>query len=134
MPISYYQMSVSLVRAMEKCPEVKFQKTKRLVTSRNLLLMPVLAQLIGLADHLNEWDWAKTDQKRGAYIDLDAILESLSRHDENNQLPALVNFLESAFDTTNMALLTKQDMQLVSGQLALIGAALPKQKPQKSKK
>ena len=54
-------MSVSLVRALKKSPEVRFQKTKRLVTIRSLLLMPLFAQLIGLVDHLKEWDWGKTD-------------------------------------------------------------------------
>ena len=61
MPISYHHMTGSLIRALEKSPEIKFHKTKRLVTSRSLLLMPLLAQLIGLVDHLKEWDWAKTD-------------------------------------------------------------------------
>ena len=61
MPISYHHMTGSLIRALEKSPEIKFKKTKREVTSRSLLLMPLLAQLIGLVDHLKEWDWAKTD-------------------------------------------------------------------------
>ena len=111
-------MTGSLIRALEKSPEIRFQKTKRLVTSRSLLLMPLLAQLIGLVDHLKEWEWAKTDQKRGAYIDLDAILESLRQHDEDLVLPAFEKTLESAFDTANMTFLSKLDMQVMNGQIA----------------
>ena len=83
-----------------------------------MIIFPLLAQLIGLVDYLKEWKWKETDYRRGAYIDLDAILESLRQHDENNMLPALVKTLESAFDFFKQALFSKQDLQVMNGQIA----------------
>ena len=133
MPISYYKMSVSLIRALEKSPEVRFQKVKRVVNTRIMMMFPLIAQLIGLVDYLKEWKWKETDHKRGACIDLDAILEILRQNDEDGLMPALEKMLTSAFDYTDKSLLTKQEMQEINSQIAQIGAVLPKHKPQKAK-
>ena len=117
MPISFYQMTGSLQQVLEKCPEVRFKKTKMLVNLRSLLVMPVLAQLIGLVDHLKEWDLVKTDLKRGAYIDLDAILDSLKKHNDNF-VQALEKILESVFGDADTNELSKLDMQVMNGQIA----------------
>ena len=98
-----------------------------------MMIFPLLAQLIGLVDYLKEWKWKETDYRRGAYIDLDAILEILRQHDEDGLVPALVKTLESTFDFSKQDLLSKQDLFEMNGQIAQIGAALPKQKPQKAK-
>ena len=48
-------------------------------------------------------------------------------------MPALEKMLTSAFDYTKLILLTKQDLLDMNCQIAAIGAALPKHKPQKAK-
>ena len=98
-----------------------------------MIIFPLLAQLIGLVDYLKEWKWKETDYRRGAYIDLDAILEILRQNDDDDLVPALLKTLESAFDFTKLDLLSKQEMKDMNSQIAAFGAALPKQKTQKTK-
>ena len=133
MPISCFRMSVSLIRALEKSPEIRFQKVKRFVNTRIMIIFPLLAQLIGLVDYLKEWKWKETDYKRGAYIDLDAILDSLRLHDKEDLMPPLEKMVTSAFDFSQQNLLSKQEMQDMNSQIAAFGAALPKHKPLKAK-
>ena len=49
-------------------------------------------------------------------------------------MPALEKELESVFDDAELAFLSKQDLQVMSGQIALIGAALPKKSVRNPKK
>ena len=133
MPISCFRMSVSLIRALEKSPEIRFQKVKRFVNTRIMIIFPLLAQLIGLVDYLKEWKWKETDYRRGAYIDLDAILEILRQNDEDDLMPPLEKMLTKAFDFSQQDLLTKQEMKDMNSQIAAYGAALPRQKTQKNK-
>ena len=58
-----------------------------------MIIFPLLAQLIGLVDYLKEWKWRETDYRRGAYIDLDAILEILKQNDDDDLVPALLKTL-----------------------------------------
>ena len=98
-----------------------------------MIIFPLLAQLIGLVDYLKEWKWKETDYRRGAYIDLDAILEILRQNDEDGLMPPLEKMLTKAFDFSQQDLLTKQEMKDMNSQIAAFGAALPKQKTQKTK-
>jgi len=91
-----------------------------------MMISPLLAQLIGLVDYLKEWKWKETDYKRGAYIDRDAILDSLRLHDEDGLMPPLEKMLTTAFNFSQQDLLTKQEMKDMNSQIAAFGAALPK--------